>query len=67
METQTGDTEMDKLIARIEQMKTAQIKEACIEVDADLSDEATIVLDAMLSVLAKRLPEAAFVAFVDGM
>ena len=58
---------MDKLIARIEQMKTAQIKEACIEVDADLSDEATIVLDAMLSVLAKRLPEAAFVAFVDGM
>ena len=58
---------MDKLIARIERMKTAQIKEACIEVDADLSDEATIVLDAMLSVLAKRLPEAAFVAFVDGM
>lgn len=56
---------MNALIAKAQTSKTAQLKEMAITLAADLRDEATLVLEAVMNILEGRLPEAEFVSFCE--
>lgn len=62
-----GDTDMEKLIAKIQPLSTKTLKEMAAKVNEDLSAEATIVLNAITNVLMNRMPEDEFVAFCDSL
>lgn len=56
---------MNKIAAKLETMTTDALVDLCCKLARDCSDEATIVSDAALSVLERRLPCDKFVAFCD--
>jgi hypothetical protein len=58
---------MDKVVAKAQTMKTAQIKEAIELLANDFRDGADAVMQALLSILEARLPEAEFVEFCDAI
>jgi len=54
-----------KMIAKLEQMTTDALVDLCCKLARDCSTEASLVSDAALSVLERRLPCDKFVAFCD--
>lgn len=56
---------MNALIAKATVAKTSQIKEMLNALSADLSNEATTVTDALLTILEGRVTEAEFVSFCE--
>lgn len=56
---------MNQIIATAQTCKTAQIKEMARALMNDLSEEASMVLNALLSILEARLPEAEFIAICE--
>lgn len=58
---------MEKMIARLQTVKTSQLKEMAVLLNEDFSNEATIVSNAVLDVLMARLPEEEFVEFCDSL
>lgn len=56
---------METIVAKATFAKTAQIKEMLFKLASDLSGEATIVTDALLTVLEGRLPENEFISFCE--
>lgn len=58
---------MEKMIAKLQTVKTSQLKEMAVLLEKDLSREADIVSNAVLDVLIARLPEEEFVEFCDSL
>lgn len=56
---------MEQIIAKVQPLKTATLKEMAVNLGADLSTEATMVLDAVTRVLMQRMPEDEFIKFCD--
>lgn len=56
---------MNAIIAKAQIANTAQLKEMSVSLMADVRDEATLVLDAVLTILENRLPETEFVSFCE--
>lgn len=62
-----GNTEMEKIMAKVQPLSIKVLKEMAIKLNQDLSSEATIVLDAVLEVLMGKVSEDEFVAFADSL
>ena len=56
---------MNAIIAKATVAKTAQIKEMAVTLMTDVSDEATMVIGALLSILEARMAEDEFVNFCE--
>lgn len=56
---------MEKIIAKASAAKTSQIKEMIETLNQDLSDAASVVFEALLTILESRLPEHEFVEFCE--
>lgn len=60
-----GETEMDKIVAKVTAQKTDTLKEMAASLYVDMREGADIVLSAVLDALMARMPEADFVAFCE--